>query len=183
MSKDDASEMSGRDRGERFVSLYSRVEIKLHAFIVAQLPSWSDAEEVLHQTSLILWRKFDDFSPGSNFFAWARKIATYEVLKYRKRLSRDQHLFSEEVLARIEDQFATGAEQFDLERSALAECQQRLSADQFALLCDCYQDDTTIKEVAERMGRTVTSLYKQLNRIRRTLLDCIERTVRRWQHA
>ena len=42
-----------------------------------------DAEDVLQEANLVLWRKFDQYQEGTNFFAWACQIIRYEVLKYQ----------------------------------------------------------------------------------------------------
>ena len=47
-------------------------------------------EDVFQAANLVLWRKFDQFEPGTNFFAWACQIIRYEVLKYREKYARRQ---------------------------------------------------------------------------------------------
>ena len=34
-----------------------------------------DAEDILQACRLTLWKQFETFEPGTNFLAWARKIA------------------------------------------------------------------------------------------------------------
>ena len=59
--------------------------------------SHHDAEEVFQNTSVVLWNKFGEFEPGSNFFAWASRVAYYEVLNLMKQRRRSR-TFSDEAL-------------------------------------------------------------------------------------
>lgn len=57
-------------------------------FVQMLLPSVHDAEEVLQETSIVLWNKWDQYDPERDFVKWACGIARYEVFRYlRKRNS------------------------------------------------------------------------------------------------
>jgi RNA polymerase sigma-70 factor (ECF subfamily) len=63
-------------------------------------------------------------------------------------------------------------------RDALRSCLQKLSSTDRQLVQHCYSDSrTTFRRAAEVLGRPVNTVYKALNRIRKALYDCIERTV------
>ena len=84
----DEGAQTGSDevrRGEEFMALYSGHQRRLYLYVMTLLPASVDAEDVLQETNLVLWRKFDQYLPGTNFFAWACQITRYEVLKYRER--------------------------------------------------------------------------------------------------
>ena len=51
------------------------------AFLVGRV---DDVPEILQQTNLALLRKAVEFQPGSNFLAWARGVAYFEVLTFRR---------------------------------------------------------------------------------------------------
>ena len=70
---------------EEFIKLFTRYQRRVFLFILSQVPSPVDAEEIHQETNVIIWRKFDRFELGTNFLAWACQIANYEVLKYRSR--------------------------------------------------------------------------------------------------
>jgi DNA-directed RNA polymerase specialized sigma24 family protein len=61
---------------------------------------------------------------------------------------------------------------------ALRGCMTKLRHPDRSLLEKCYGSDTPIKEVAAAEGRSPGALYTTLNRIRRVLLACIERTLK-----
>jgi RNA polymerase sigma-70 factor (ECF subfamily) len=162
---------------EQFVKAFARHEPALRAFVRPLVPTWNDADEVIQQTCVVLWRKFGEFEPGSDFLAWSCTIARFEVLKYRRRIARDRHVFGEELLALLADEGTAEAALRERERRALAHCIEQLPTNQRDLIKRCYGDMGTIKEVAVALGRSAKSLYKTLHRVRQSLLQCIERTL------
>lgn len=162
--------MHGQDD---FIRLYSHAYPAIYGFVLSLVPGSPEADDLVQQTSLVLWRKFDEFAAGSNFTAWACQIAKFEVLNHLRSRSRDRHVFSEELIQQLAVEHAEEAERLEAERHALDECLGRLPAQDRKLLHDCYADGTTLREVAERVGRTPNSLYKWLNRVREALLQCI----------
>jgi RNA polymerase sigma-70 factor, ECF subfamily len=165
------------DPYERFVQLFARYEPAIRGFVRSLFPATQHADEILQETSLVLWRKFADFEDGTDFLAWALTIARFEALKFRRKLARDRHVFSPELLATLAEEAATEIELRQEERRALEQCIQKLPQKQRDLIRAAYVPGVTIKEVAERVGRSATSLYKVLNRLRLLLLKCIQASI------
>ena len=162
---------------EQFIRLFTQHESGLRAFVRSLLPGREHADEILQETCVVLWRKFAEFDKGSNFLAWACTIARFEVLKYRRRLARDRHVFNVELLELLADEAASEMDRRVQELQALEPCIQRLKLRQRELVTACYAPGISIKDVAEGLGRSATSLYKALDRIRGALLECIERSL------
>ena len=91
--------MSHDPRSTEFVRLLTGHQRQLYLFILTLLPDPNDAEYVLGDVNTLLWTKADDFEPGTNFTAWAYRVAHFEVLAFRKRSARQPVYFSEELLA------------------------------------------------------------------------------------
>src|SRR3954468_20850609 len=85
-------------REERFLKLFLAHERRIFGFLLALVPDWSDAEDLLQETSVVMWRKLYNFEPGTDFAAWALSIARYQVLDHRKRRKRDRVLFSDRTV-------------------------------------------------------------------------------------
>jgi RNA polymerase sigma-70 factor (ECF subfamily) len=168
---------AGRESYEAFVQLFARHERGIRAFVHSLLPGHAD--EVVQETCLVLWRKFADFDAGSDFLLWACTVARFEVLKYRRKLARDRHVFNVELLALLAEEAVGETRELALERRALDACVEKLTPGHRELIRSCYAQGVTIKQVADQLGRSATSLYKALNRIRLLLLDCIRVTVAR----
>jgi len=164
----------------KFVMLFARSEPALHGYILSLLPNWADAEEVLQQTSVVLWRKFDQHDwreSNSGFAQWACRIAQYEVFNFRRKHRRDPHVFSDELVGLLAQEAIAETDQRDAERRALSGCLAKLADRDRDLVKHCYAEGTTIKQVADRMGCTANSVYKVLSRIRAALLRCIQATL------
>lgn len=55
---------------EEFVQLFSRSQRRLFLHILAQVSNPADAEEILQDTNVVIWSKFEQFQQGTNFIAW-----------------------------------------------------------------------------------------------------------------
>ena len=66
------------------------------------------------------------FTPGTSFFAWSSRIATYEVLKLRERRGRDKLRFTSEFVEVIAAEAAETGENWEDRRQALAVCLAKL---------------------------------------------------------
>ena len=164
---------------ELFVRLYAANERSIRAFLFNLLPGVAEVDEVMQEVSLVLWKKFSSFDPNTEFLRWAHVVARYEVLMYRRKKARDRHVFDEDLIMLLSEEYEDETEPLERERRALDGCLLRLPVSDRRLLMACYAKDMKIKEMALRLGKTPTSLYKKLNRLRESLLDCIDRSARR----
>ena len=162
---------------DEFVQLFTRNQRRLYLFILSQLASTQDAEEVLQDTNLIIWSKYHQFEINTNFFAWCAQIATYEILKFRQRRQREKLRFSDEFVQSVADEVLERADELELRRSALENCLTKLRPSDRNLIKQRYQPGERGKNLAEELGRPANSVYQSLGRIRRTLLECINRTL------
>ena len=63
----EAEMPEGGDSAELFVQFFSKNERKLRAFLYHLLPGTEGVAEVMPEVSLVLWKKFDRFDPGTEF--------------------------------------------------------------------------------------------------------------------
>lgn len=169
--------MASQDKVELFVELVTRYQQRVFMFILSMLPNRADAEEVLQETNLVLWRKFDEFQLGSDFRAWAFQIAYYEVQSFRHRQNRERALFSAEFLRRVATTATEMPDDSDARQRALAVCMAKLSAADRDLINRRYRLGGSAKAVAGELNRSIHAIYKAVVRIRRALNMCIERTL------
>lgn len=164
---------------EAFMKLFAVHRRRLFQYILALLPNVQDAEEVLQETNIILWRKFHQYQAGTNFLAWAMRVAQLEVLKYRRQQhSRGAMPLDESVMDRLAADAEDNAEELDAVREALQQCLRKLSPPDRKLVDWRYGAGARGKDVAAELGRPANSVYKSLGRIRQMLLECITRTLR-----
>jgi RNA polymerase sigma-70 factor len=169
----DSPTGDGVDRQE-FARLFSKEARRIYAFAMTLVFSHDDAEEVFQNTSVVLWNKFGEFRPESNFFAWASRIAYFEALDLRKRKKRAA-VISEETLEALASEAASLSEESTDRMEALEDCLGHLSAGDRELIRERYFLQQRPKEIASKRARSLDSIYRALNRIHSRLLACVER--------
>jgi RNA polymerase sigma-70 factor (ECF subfamily) len=162
------------ERGEAFTRLLVATQPRLYGFIYSLVGDRSAADDVLQEVSSVLWRKFDDFEEGTNFGAWALKIARFSVLEWRRKQSRAPLPIDEDTLIALADQAAEMAEGVGEMREALHLCLAKLPDRQRELLRARYFDDEPVQSIASRWQRTRMAIYKMLRKTHAALLGCIE---------
>jgi RNA polymerase sigma-70 factor (ECF subfamily) len=160
---------------EEFIQLFTRTQRRLYLTILAQVPSVQDAEEILQEANCIMLAKHAQFAPGTNFVAWATQIVAYEILKYRQRFVRERLRFTDEFLTAVAAEAAVVLDGTDERRKALEACLEKLRPGDRKLIQHRYQPGSTARELAETIGRPANSVYQSLGRIRRTLMECVQR--------
>ncbi|MEQ8847422.1 sigma-70 family RNA polymerase sigma factor [Botrimarina sp.] len=159
---------------DEFVRRLTECQNRLYVYILALLPDPDRARDVLQETNVVLWRKADQFEPGTSFQAWACKVAYYEVLTERRRRGRDKLLFDDSTMELVADAATKRLESHDERAVALDECLKRLDQQQRSRLHDRYGPGGSVQLAAQRAGRTPGSIAVTLHRIRAALLRCIE---------
>lgn len=165
------------ERVDRFVRLLSQNQRRIYLYIMSLVPNRTDAEEVIQETNLVLWREFDKFQEGTNFAAWSCRVALNQVLAWRKKRQRDRLDFSPAFLEAVAEETQTQAEVLDERCEALARCIGKLPDQHQQLLKLRYSNEMNIDDVARQAERTVEAVYRALSRIRQTLHECVTRTL------
>jgi RNA polymerase sigma-70 factor, ECF subfamily len=163
---------------ERFVPLFVAHEARLRSFLRALRPRWEQVDDVMQETSLVAWRKFAQFDPGTNFMAWVAAIARFEALRHLRDRGRERLTFSDDLADVIATDALAHADALERERVALDRCLGKLQAKQKELLEVAYQPGVRFREVAMRAGRSIEGCYKTIQRLRVRLLECIQRELK-----
>lgn len=158
-----------------FVAAYASCQKQLFAFLLALLGSPDQAEEVLQETNLVIWRKADQFEPGTSFIAWSIRIARFQAMAYREKQSRDRLRFDDRATEAIAAAYDRRAPWPSDRVSALERCVSKLPAVGRDLLKMRYEDGLAPESIAERQGRTYRAVVQALSRLRGALADCIRR--------
>ncbi|QDU88542.1 RNA polymerase sigma factor [Pirellulimonas nuda] len=166
--------MAPDQRTEEFLVLYNQEQRAIYAYIRALLFARDDAEDVFQDTCIALWRSFDQYQPGTNFGAWAREIARYRVLAHGKKKLGDRHVFQEEIVNSLADELQANATVYEQRQRALEDCLGELRKSDRELLFQRYAGGATTVELANRLQRPLSTLYKSLRRIRHSLLGCVK---------
>ena len=178
MSQDDSRRYT---RDKQFLSLFMANERRIYNFILSLVGNYSDADDLMQETAVVMLSRFDEFESGGNFAAWGMQVARYKILNFRKRKGNKLRSFSSDSFEKILFQSEALIERDDERMRALQDCLLKLNDNDRRLISMRYENETTTKEVAERIGRSVEGLYQSLARIHRLLLQCINRTLAAWE--
>jgi len=163
------------EQHQRFLRALTAHEPAVRAYVRRLVPARADADDVMQEVAIVLWEKFGEFKEGAEFRPWAFGIARYKVLSWLRDKGRDRLVLSEEVVEMIAEETAQDDSRLEKQRRALEACTQKLEPDQRQLLMQAYQPESQIQTLAATSGRSVAGFYQWLHRVRRLLLDCIQR--------
>jgi len=159
---------------QRFLSLFLRSEREVFRYVASMVPNVADAEDIVQQTALALWEKFDSYDPSLPFTPWACRFALNKARQWIERHQRWQALLGNglaEELAQRREELRS-----DLEGSLrhLERCLAKLPAEQRIIVEGYYYRREAIETLAAASGRTVAATYKTLQRIRQSLQFCVQ---------
>ncbi len=158
----------------RFMDLYNTHRGAIFGYVLALTADRAVAEEILQDTSLLLWREFDQFVPGTHFMAWARQIALNRVRDARRRARRVPLPMEDGALQQIADERSQMDAHLEQRWDQLQHCLTRLRDEDQQLVDTYYGHGATAKDVATRTGRSEAAIRKAIKRIRKALFACVD---------
>ena len=173
---DDAGSAASRelDRMEEFASLFGAHQRAVVLYLSSLLPTQADVDDVLQEASVVLWREFSSFQSGTNFRAWAFRVAFNQVRAWRKRQQRDRLLFSEEFLSAIAEELNAEHDVFERRLQLMSQCIETLPTRHRELLALRYHHGLSVDVLAENFGKSIDAVYRLLSRIRTAIHHCID---------
>ena len=160
---------------ELFVRNLTNCQPALYAFILSLLPNRDDANDVLQDANLVMWRRSAEFTEGTNFLAWAYKIARFKVLSHHRDHHRSRHIFDDTLLTQLADEAQRRVGDLEGVAALLDDCMDELPSPQRELVRERYAPGSSVREMAERLGQSASAISVTLSRIRHTLMECVHR--------
>ncbi len=162
----------------KFIRLLMENERRIYAYIYSLIGNRADAEDILQETSIVLWDKFSSFDQQSgNFIAWSFRVAYLTTQNFRRKQGRSKVFFSSNLSDAIAEKTSTMVRELDRRHDHLANCIKRLTPSDQELLNLRYDLDASVESVAKKSGRTIQAIYKALSRTRAVLSDCVNRSM------
>lgn len=162
---------------DQFTSLFVKHERQLFSFVAAMLGNRAEAEDLLQETAKVLWDKFGDYDPSQPFLPWAKTFARYKIMNYLSRQKTRRKYFSDGMLETIEEHWERIDAQHDVRIQALESCMKSMPENNRRLLNERYRKNNNLHTVAAQENTTPNALYKTLQRIRKSLRECINQRV------
>lgn len=168
---------------EEFIELLTGAQAAVFGYIVSLCHDHALAKDVLQETNLTLWRKAEDFEEGTSFTAWACRTAYFHLLNQRRKLSREQLVFDEEVFDYLAERQEERAVNSDRRLEALRACVETLPPVQRELVDRRYQPGASVQAIARDDGKSEGAVSQALFRIRAALQRCVEKRLMREEPA
>lgn len=177
-----SSESGKANRYERFLELYSVNQKRVFVYILSLVPNRQDAEDLLQQTMMEMWKLFDRFESGTDFVSWGRAIARFQVLKFREKQQKEKGVLflNNEAFEVILRESSRLPDDSNDRLAALGGCLGKLRDRDKYMLSLRYEEGLTYHQIAEKLGRSMTMVYKMMTAIHTTLLHCIHQTLSLW---
>ena len=154
---------------------------RIYGFILMMVPSRSDADDIMQEATIVMWRKYDRFEKGSNFSAWGIQIARFLVMNYHRRRKENMRCFSQKAYENILEISDEILDTNDDRMNALQGCVAKLNDRDSELLNLRYSQNKPVCKIARDMNRSVAGLYKVMARIHGSLRDCVRKTLSAWE--
>lgn len=160
-----------------FEQLYHATAARLLGICLRVLPDRAEAEDVLQDVYVAIWRKAPQFSPEkSSAMTWLASIARHRAID---RLRATPALVSREPMQlnelEADPDAAPGARaEADSVRSQLDRCLDQLDARRRSLIRTAFFDGATYEDLAQRTGSPLGSIKSWIRRGLLQLRACLE---------
>lgn len=163
-------------RAREFVSLLTSQQARIYAYILSLAPNFNDADDILQDTTKFMWERFDEFTLGTDFLAWAKKIAYFIIMDYyRNKKKIYAACFDEQLIQKLEQNSKHISDSSQEYQVYLKECLKKLKQQDRKLLELRYYENHKVKDLAARYGCSAQYIYRNISRIHQLLLACLQR--------
>ncbi|RKY11755.1 MAG: hypothetical protein DRP65_03345 [Planctomycetota bacterium] len=160
---------------QEFIKLLVAGQSRIYSYIMAVIGNRDDADDIMQETTSMMWQKFGTFEPGTDIVAWGISIARFRILEFRRKQRKDAKIrFSEKTFIALEQESKKRLEDIDDYVSLLKNCVEKLSSRDKNLVDLRYEQGLSVKDISRRMNRTVQNVYYHISRIHNLLLICIK---------
>jgi RNA polymerase sigma-70 factor (ECF subfamily) len=163
---------------DAFLRLMLQHQPLLFVYLRTMLNNSADAEEVLQETYISLWRKRRQFTIGTRFMSWAATVGRYEVHRFRRMQKNIPQILSDDRLLQMSSEMIAEYDLVEARHEALELCLQSLNERDRHFVDAAYSIKTTKKALGTCFGMTPDGFRKAVHRIRQKLLKCIQLRLR-----
>lgn len=182
-NKQPGNSKSREQQYDDFVVLLSRHDLAIRRFIRSIMPSADGVDDVMQETALVCWKKFDEFRPDDSltaseeFIRWACVIARYKAMSWQRDHARGRLIFRDRVLEMLAEASVERLDRLTAEHAAIEKCLGKLDADQRRLVLSVHAPGDSVAAIAKETGQVARRLYQRVNTLRAQLMKCVQRQV------
>lgn len=165
---------------EEFVDQIDAIQGDLLGFILSLTGNYDQARDVLQETNLVIIKKLKSFELGTSFRAWAFTIARFQVMAFRKKVSRDKLVFSDNTFNDISADYEEFHKiEIEAKYSILDDCIEKLPDKQKEAVKKKYIQGKSLKNISEAIQSNENSVSQILFRARKNLIDCVDNSFKK----
>jgi RNA polymerase sigma factor (sigma-70 family) len=171
---------------ETFTRYYLASRASLRSYLGTKLQSEAACEDCMQEVVLLMWNRCEGTWELEDFRRVAFTTAKFKALSWLKKHKPAIHLnLSTELSERLEHKAAELWDvpmDFQFDRiEALRVCVESLPSKQRELIKVRYEtgNPNALVQFAASQGKKMEAIYKQLERTRSALRDCVERKMKR----
>lgn len=151
---------------------------RIYNFILLLVANRNNTDDIMQETSIFMYEKFNDFEKGSDFLAWAKTIARYKTFEFLRKNQREKVVFSAQIAELIDRESQDRTANYDEWLDMLRQCISRLQHIDQRLLQIRYYENISITAIAKRFGCSFQKIYRDMARINDSLVHCIRLKIR-----
>lgn len=154
--------------------LFARHHVKVYRFVLRLLRNESNAEDLISEVFLEVWRQAGKFEGRAAVSTWMLSIARFKALSSLRRRTEEQ--LDEETAGAIEDE----ADNPEVELAkkdkgaALRQCLTKLSAEHREVIDLVYYHEKSVEEVASIVGIPAATVKTRMFYARKRMSELLK---------
>jgi len=163
-----------------FTTLYDRYFQRIYAFVHARIRNHADAEEIVQETFVTVFRSIDNYRGQASLLSWifgiAKNLANNSIRKYKTHEMKLGEVPNESLGPRPGLTSGTPEENLHLRRftETLRHQLSGVSQWQAEIFAMRHFENLSIPEIARRTDRTSDAIRSSLYRVKRMVVEAAE---------
>lgn len=164
---------TGSPDKQEYLRLFLAAESSLRGYILTHVRDFEVAEDLLQQTALILWQKFEQYDARRPFVAWALGVARLEILNATRRPRTVRSLVEGDLDGLIVGEYLRLESELPRRRQLLRVCLKQLPGSMTEAVRLRYEQGSSLEQIAGQLGKSLSAVKVILHRARLSLLECV----------
>jgi len=162
---------------QEFLRHFLSAESSLRGYILTHVRDFGIAEDLLQQSALILWQKFDQYDASRSFLAWALGIARLEILNAARHQRPGRSLMDGDLDGLVVGEYLRLESELPRRRQLLRVCLKLLPESMTETVRLRYEEGIPLEQIAARLGKSLAAVKVILHRARLSLHECVRMKV------
>jgi len=157
---------------------WTRAEPSIERFVRSFIRDSVEAEDVLQEVALVIVDRYSSYDSMQPFLGWALGISRRVVWTHLRKKYRDRDRILNDAITQVSSAFEQIDPQVQDMKDALAHCVGKVRGEGRRALLLRYEEGLELKQIAQRLGKSVSAAGVLLCRVRSALRECVDRRLR-----